>query len=248
MRAAVTSCQTRCLLFCVVVAAVLVGPLSASGEKLDLTEYLMPQPFPGDFKEFAFNNETGRVIEVLSVLPWKKRGWQAAISQEEVGIATAALTQFVVPGKKALLGEVAAGDLAIRFKKPKRFFKLRTNSGKLNRFKMKGPAFVAGAFVGPGTYRGTWQFVGFEDVTTPAATWPMAGRVQIAASIKIKVRSNGNVVVGVLDRVAWYAEGIGEVASEEGALRVFVNGVLESESMARTGWLESGMWRGTPIP
>lgn len=86
-----------------------------------------------------------------------------------------------------------------------------------------------------------------EDVTTPAATWLAAARIHIEGSLKIKSRFNRNVVEILVARTSWLAEGIGEVASEESGPRVFLNGVLQSEAAARTGWLESGMLRGEPI-
>lgn len=113
---------------------------------------------------------------------------------------------------------------------------------------MKGTAFVGGVPVGPGKYRGTWQFLGFEDVTTPVATWPDTARVQVAASMRVKIRANRNVIEVFLSRTAWYAQGIGEVASSEAAVTGFLKGVLETEIPPRTGCLESGTWWGEPIP
>lgn len=235
-----------------VVVALMVTALSGepafADSKVDLTEHLMPQPLPGDFKNFAFSDDASRVLDVLSVVPWKKNGWQAVLSQQDEGLEASTVTQFVVPGRKALIGELAAGTIAVDFDKPKRLFKLRVVPGNLNRFQMSGTAFIAGDPVGPGTYRGTWQFLGFEDVTTPTVTWPMAARVQVAGALRIKFRANGNIMEALLNRTAWLAEGIGEVASDEGAVRVYLNGVLQNETPARTGWLESGVWRGMPIP
>jgi hypothetical protein len=76
----------------------------------------------------------------------------------------------------------------------------------------------------------------------------MAARVQVAGALRIKFRANGNIVEALLNRTAWFAEGIGEVASDEGAVRVYLNGVLQNETPARNGWLESGQWRGMAIP
>lgn len=51
----------------------------------------------------------------------------------------------------------------------------------------------------------------------------------------------------LVNRTAWFADGVGEVASEE-SVRLFVNGTLESEVPSRTGWLDSGEWKGTTVP
>jgi hypothetical protein len=228
-------------------AALALSVPSFAGSKVDLTAYVIPQPVAGDFKVFEFGDQVSRRISVLSVSPWKKRGWQAVLSQEETGLATGALRQFVVPGRKSLIGEVAAAELAVDFTKPTRLFKLRTLPGKLNRFRMSGTAYFGGNPVGRGKYSGTWQLLGFQDVATPTADWMGAARIHLAGSLRIKIRENGNVVQAFVERTAWFAEGVGEVANEE-STTLLVNGVQQAQTGPRRGWLDSGMWRGLPIP
>jgi len=63
-----------------------LSTLASADSRVDLTEYLTPQPLAGDFKAFEFSDQAGRVIAVLSVTPWKSNGWQTVVSQEDEGV------------------------------------------------------------------------------------------------------------------------------------------------------------------
>lgn len=91
----------------------------------------------------------------------------------ETGLVSSNLTQFVVPGKKLLIGGLASGELAIVFPKPKRQTKLSLEFGRIERFRIAGRAFLAGQEVGRGKFVGTYQLLGFEPLETATGSYPM---------------------------------------------------------------------------
>ena len=226
--------------------AALLLPRLVSAERVDLTEYVAPMPLAGDWKEFDLDDGAERRLDMLSVSPWKKNGWSAVGTSMETGQPAVASAEAVVPGKKLLLGGIASGDLALLFSRPQRQMKLQLEPGRIERFRMSGRALLSGQNIGRGRFAGTYQLLGFEDVTTPVTSYSMAARVSIMATLLVRVRANGNVVEGTEQLTFWYAEGLGLVAGEE-AISIFVNGVLMDTLGPRKLWLVDGVWGGEAI-
>lgn len=198
----------------------LVGLVEANGgsptgraarPKTDLTAYLSFVPTPGAVR--YFESSAGEILrsEIVAVEPTKK-GYRVFTATTVDGSPFATTSGTLTPGKKTRLESEHVDGLEIDLKKPLTTRWHRAVQGKPYRMRASGRANVDGIQV-KARYKGTWTFVGFEDVQTPGGGYE--NTALIVASVKLTLKKGRVSIKLISDTTSWYTRDEGVVATTE---------------------------------
>lgn len=185
------------------VLALLQAASSAAGDKVDLTPYLGIVPQVGDFRTYA---RPGPVTEtVVAVEPWKN-GWSIEYEIDVGTPSTYRVHESVVPGRTLWIDRL---HHQLALPRPRAWAPLAASLPRaLPSLTARLELLPSGRTLARLRYRAT--LVGFETVDTPAGTHATA----------LRVEEEDTWLKGTLypertakRRVAWYAAGLGRVAS-----------------------------------
>jgi hypothetical protein len=216
------------LLFLLVL--LLLAPPASAGAKLDLTEYLAPASVVGDFKTVAVDNGDERRVETVEV-QFLPQGRFEVTEFQLNGEIIGATAGIVIPGRKLVSTGLVSGAVLIRWKPPGVRRPLRVAPGRLVKTRGAGRAEVNGVKIGTASIRASALLVGFEETS----------------SIRLKDRVMGRLIEVEADATAWYAPGLGIVATRE-RMRTFVDGVLEEDTGDQEMYVVEGTIGGLPFP
>jgi hypothetical protein len=226
-------------------AALLLAPPAAAGP-VDLTAYLTGFPVAGDFKIFERSDGSVSREETVRVetIPggWAEEA-RYLVDGEVVGGALA----FVLPGRKSVLAALAIEGVVIELAPPGWKQPLRLEPGRPRRARAHGRAEIGGRRVGSARGRSDRTFVGFEPKDTPLASYPDTARIESTSTLRLKNRLTGEVAEVREVSTAWFAPGIGRVASEV-QVTGYLDGVLVTDTGPLTTHFVSGRLGGLPIP
>lgn len=223
------------------------GPSSA--EKIDLSPYIGILGTAGDFKLFVRSDGGQRLVTLLSVQPWKKKGWQETVEASVVGTpssdGTAVFEEYLIPGKRLYSGdEFFEGGITFSVRKPVKSLKLVVNPNKVQQLKKKTDLLLDGAKIGKTEQLEAWAVGGVEDVSTPSGDYLSALRALSSSGLEIE--DGGNEFVFLVSQTLWYGAGIGLVRREV-FLESYENGFLV-DAQNWTEELVSGSIGGVPFP
>jgi hypothetical protein len=142
---------------------------------------------------------------------------------------------------------VIQGDAAFLLAKPKKIADHQLKPGRPKRYTANGKAYLQGVEVGKARLVQVLELVGFEPLDTPLDSYPVTARIDGFEAFSVQVRAARQVVTTVVEQSAWYAEGLGLVATTEHAL-TFVNGTLVQDDGVLDTWFVSGVVEGVPVP
>jgi hypothetical protein len=223
----------------------LAAPVQAGPGKVDLSPFFA-DPIVGDFKVFSTSTGDVRRSEVLEIVPWKK-GWSILVRHESSEIGVQLERNYTIPGKFDLLGSVIQGDAAFLLAKPKKIADHQLKPGRPKRYTANGKAYLQGMEVGKARFVRVLELVGFEPLDTPVDSYPVTARIDGFEVFSVQVRAARQVITAVVEQSAWYAEGLGLVATTEHAY-TFVNGTLVEDDGVVESWFVSGVVGGVPVP
>jgi len=223
------------------------GPSSA--EKIDLSPYIGILGTAGDFKLFVRSDGGQRLVTLLSVQPWKKKGWQETVEASVVGTpssdGTAVFEEYLIPDKRLYSGnESFETGLTFEVNKPAKGLKLVVNPEKVQQLKKKTRLLLDGEKIGKTEQLEAWAVGGLEDVSTPSGDYLSALRA--LSSSQLGLEDGDNELIFLVSQTLWYAAGIGLVRRQV-FLEAYENGFLV-DAQAWTEELAAGSIDGVPFP